>query len=418
MKEKYTYIELFAGAGGFFEGFRRAGFHQVALVEMDKNTAFTLKTRLGYYYLKETNRSSIYFDYIKGNIQRDEYYDHIPQIILSSVINEEIREDNIEYISRRIKKQMLKQGIKKIDVMAGGPPCQAYSLVGRARDTYGMNNDRRNYLYRLYVKILKKFSPEMFIFENVPGLISAGNGRLWKDIRSYFLASGYEIDFRLLNSYDFGVLQKRKRIILMGWKKGYDLNFPDFKKDKNVEKYRIIDLFYDLSFPAYREKLYTGNYTSDTSGYLSEYGIRTHEDKLTLHVTRYINERDRKIYKFYIDAWFKEKRRPAYDELPEYLKTHKNRKIFKDRFKIIAPDLPYLHTIVAHLEKDGHYFIHYDINQLRSISVREAARVQSFPDSYYFEGAMGSMFRQIGNAVPPLMAEKMAYEIKKMLEAI
>ncbi|MGC8646952.1 MAG: DNA cytosine methyltransferase, partial [Thermoplasmata archaeon] len=257
-----------------------------------------------------------------------------------------------------------------------------------------------------------------FIFENVPGITSAENGKLWADIKSYFLKSGYSLDFRLLNAYDFGVLQNRKRIIIIGWKSEYDLRFPEFEKDKNVEKYRIKDLFSDLPFLRSGDKLYIGKYTSNPSGYISEYGIRKDDDILTLHLTRSVNERDGRIYRFYIESWLKERRRPEYDELPDELKTHKNRKIFRDRFKVIAPDLPYSQTITAHLEKDGHYYIHYDINQLRSISVREAARIQSFPDNYYFEGPMTSMFRQIGNAVPPIMAEKIAVELRKMMVMI
>ena len=124
-----------------------------------------------------------------------------------------------------------------------------------------------------------------------------------------------------------------------------------------------------------------------------------------------------KFMSFTSEKWFEERRRPEYDELPEELKTHKNRKVFKDRFKVVAPDLSYSQTVVAHLSKDGHYFIHPDIKQLRSISVREAARLQSFPDNYYFEGPMTAMFKQIGNAVPPLMAEKIAEKVKEMLNA-
>ncbi len=410
-----TYIEVFAGAGGLAEGLIRTGFMPVAHIEMDKYAVLTLKTRLAYYYLKKNGKLEIYNDYLRGHMFREDFYNKIPESELDMVINTEIASKNIYQLFDLIKRNMERKKIKNIDILAGGPPCQAYSIIGRARDPYGMKNDKRNYLYRLYVEFLVEFNPSMFIFENVPGLLSAGDGRLWKDVQKYFKNAGYEVDFMLLNAHDFGVLQNRKRVIVIGWRKNLNLRYPEFEKDSNVDRFKVSDIFDDLPPLKPGDRIYAGKYIKNPSRYLKLYGIRNENDILTLHIARNHNERDRKIYSFYIEKWFNEKRRPEYDELPDYLKTHKNRKVFRDRYKVVAPDLPYSQTVVAHLEKDGHYFIHPDINQLRSISVREAARLQSFPDNFYFEGPMTAMFRQIGNAVPPLMGEKIARKIREII---
>jgi len=411
-----TYLELFAGAGGLAEGFIRQGFKPVFHIEMDFHASFTLKTRMAYHYLKESGQLNIYQDYIRRKISREQFYNSIPERILSTVLNAEIREDTLQEIFDCIRKKMKEEKIEKINVIAGGPPCQAYSLIGKVRrDPYRMEKDPRNYLYRLYAEFLKEFKPDIFVFENVPGLLSAGKGQLWKDIVAYFNRAGYEVDYRILNAYNFGVLQHRKRVIVIGWRKELKLEYPEFEIDRDVEKFTVGDLLDDLPPLQPGQRIYAGDYAGPPSEYLLKYRIRKPEDILTLHIARNHNERDREIYRYYIEKWIKEKRRPEYDELPEHLKTHRNRKSFKDRFKVVASDLPSSQTIMAHLAKDGHYFIHPDINQLRSISVREAARLQSFPDDFYFEGPMIAMFRQIGNAVPPLMAEKIAEKIKEML---
>ena len=139
---------------------------------------------------------------------------------------------------------------------------------------------------------------------------------------------------------------------------------------------------------------------------------------VTWHIARPLNIRDAEIYRIAINLWQDGRKRLKYDYLPEHLKTHKNRSVFKDRFKVLAADLSASHTILAHLAKDGHYYIHPDINQNRSISPREAARLQTFPDDYYFEGRTNrpsytTAFRQIGNAVPVMLARKIAEKLKE-----
>lgn len=140
-------------------------------------------------------------------------------------------------------------------------------------------------------------------------------------------------------------------------------------------------------------------------------GIRGDRDVLRHHRARRHNPRDREIYRRTIDAWNSERRRLKYTELPLELRTHRNTRSFLDRYKVVAGDLPFSHTVVAHISKDGHYYIHPDREQARSLTVREAARIQSFPDNYIFEGPMTSKYRQIGNAVPPLMSEKIALKL-------
>ncbi len=162
-----------------------------------------------------------------------------------------------------------------------------------------------------------------------------------------------------------------------------------------------------------------GKYRTETNEYLQMAKIREDGfDILTQHETRMHNERDLEIYKEAILAWGKGKRL-CYAELakrrPELI-THKNTHSFTNRFNVIKANKKASHTILAHIAMDGHYYIHPDIKQLRSLSVREAARLQSFPDDFYFEGPRTSQFRQIGNAVPPKMAEQIAKEIKKILK--
>ena len=157
-------------------------------------------------------------------------------------------------------------------------------------------------------------------------------------------------------------------------------------------------------------------YISVTNEYLEQSEIRTSKDILTQHICRINNKNDVEIYKRVIEAWNSSHSRLKYTDLPETIRTHKNITAFLDRYKVLAGDIRCSHTMIAHIAKDGHYFIHPDIDQCRSISVREAARIQSFPDNYYFEGPRSAKYVQIGNAVPPLMAKGLAEKIKDIFE--
>lgn len=271
-----------------------------------------------------------------------------------------------------------------------------------------MAEDPRNYLYKLYARFLKRYQPRMFVFENVTGIESANNGATWKNIQKYLKRVGYEIECREQNARTFGVLQNRRRMIIVGWLKQSGLKYPDFLEIKTDAI--VNDLLADLP------KLHPGE-SSDkyartkASSYVIGSGIRAKDDVLTLHNSRPNIERDINIYRRAIELWNDGHKRLNYNDLPDELKTHKNRHSFTDRFKVVEGDESYCHTILAHLSKDGHYFIHPDLEQNRSITVREAARIQSFPDSYFFEGPRTSQFMQIGNAVPPMMAKGIAMGI-------
>ncbi|MCD4664513.1 MAG: DNA cytosine methyltransferase [Bacteroidales bacterium] len=407
------FIDIFAGASGLSEGFIRAGFEPVGHIEMDKNACMTIKTRMAYHYLKKNKNLNLYIDYLNGLISREQLYNFISDdLINKKVINEELSNDSISKVIKIIEGNLKYLNCNSIDVVVGGPPCQSYSLVGRARDYSKMKTDPRNYLYKLYARILKAFGPEIFVFENVTGIISAQNGNIFQDLKYKLDEIGYSIEYKLLNAAHFGVLQNRKRVILIGWKKGKDLKFPEF--DNVQHRWNVNDMFQDLPELKAGEIMKTGQYSANPCEYTTQYGIRNGIDILTQHITRPHNQNDLAIYKIAIQLWNKEKRRLKYPDIPEQYKTHKNVSSFLDRFKVVDGD-GISHTMVAHISKDGHYYIHPDINQLRSISVREAARIQSFPDNYYFEGPRTSIFQQIGNAVPPLMAEKIAKKIKEML---
>lgn len=394
-------IDLFAGAGGLSEGFRRNNFDIIAHVEMDQNAALTLKTREAYYYCKNNNLN-YYHKYLKKEITRSEFYSKIPKQILDKVINKEINKDTIKDIFYQIDCKLYGESVLGI---IGGPPCQAYSVAGRSRKK-DMSDDPRNYLYKYYLKFIKKYKPLFYVFENVQGIFSAQGGTIFKDIEKNMKRLGYTFEYKLLNSNDFGVVQERKRVIIIGFRKELNIHYPEFEKVNF--NYNIKDLFSDL--PSIKAGETNNKYNQKTNKCLMDLKIRDSRwNDLTYHESRNLNANDSEIYKLCINN-----KNLKYTDLPSNLIKHNNKNSFLDRFKIVEYDKP-CHTIVAHISKDGHHYIHPDLKQCRSLSVREAARIQSFPDDYFFESSKTSAYKQIGNAVPVLMAETIAKKIEESL---
>lgn len=409
MKTKLNFIDLFAGAGGLSEGFIRAGFTPIAHVEMNKDACDTLRTRTAFHYLKENERVDEYYEYLKGNISRDELWNKIPSHLINSVINKEISPKTLPEIFEKIDKELKEDDV---DLVIGGPPCQAYSVAGRARKN--MEDDPRNHLYKHYVKFLNRYKPKMFVFENVPGILSASNGDYLEKIFKAVKKEGYELEKKVLNSKNFNVLQDRKRVIIIGWRKDLKLQYPQF--EENEMQYEVLKhLFSDLpKLKSGQGEWNVSKYAKKTNTYLETTGIRNGIDFTTQHIARFNNENDLEIYRIAVEKWIKENKRLNYSELPKELIKHSNTKTFSNRFQVVNHK-GISHTVVAHICADGHYYIHPDIEQNRSITVREAARIQSFPDDYFFESSRTAAFKQIGNAVPVLMAEGIANKIKEML---
>ncbi len=421
---QYTFIDLFAGAGGLSEGFIRAGYTPIAHIEMNRDACNTLKTRSAFHYLKDEGKLSIYEDYLKNKVEGTDgsnLWSKVPQEITEKVICATIGEETIGNIFSSVDKL---KGEREVDVIIGGPPCQAYSVAGRARMGKNVEKDPRNELYKYYVQFLDRYNPRMFVFENVLGILTAKKGEPFADLKRLVENLGYKMDCKVQIASEHGVLQNRHRVIIVGWKDNEFKNYSYPILEKENMPYTVMkDLFADLPL----RKAGEGKlceivpYTKPLSEmqYLKESGIRGVLGFTIQHVARPTNANDRQIYKIAVDLWLKNKQRLNYAKLPIQLQTHNNKKSFLNRFNVVNP-FGCCHTVVAHIAMDGHYYIYPTpnptVDTVRSITVREAARLQSFPDDYFFEGSRTAVLRQIGNAVPVVLAYKIAEKVKEKLE--
>ncbi len=442
-------IDLFAGCGGLSEGFRQAGFDVIAQVEMDKWACETLKTRYLYHHLKEIGKGYLYQKLLRGGIGRNDILDRFPDIdesIDHVVIQAKFGEEKFDEILERIDDSRKFHNAQGFNVVIGGPPCQPYSLAGRSRDPDRMMLDGRHFLYEYYLKILQSLQPDFFVFENVPGLITAKAkgeemfSRMLNDFRniypSYEIAPSFDEYSRnprqyLLNSAKYGIPQKRRRIVFIGYRK--------FLLSKNPE---VKDIFKRILKPKVLE--YAGYTVSDaigdlppltpgdgSDGWFGEYDkepITPYQEKMRgdspgilNHRARTHMKRDLERYKFFIEHRLNGNKAATLTDLvkerPDLTPAHNHLDKFLDRFKVQWWYQP-SSTITAHICKDGHYYIHPQISQCRSITVREAARCQSFPDNFKFEGPRTEQFRQVGNAVSPLLANVIAKNILRELKSI
>jgi DNA (cytosine-5)-methyltransferase 1 len=415
-----NFIDLFAGAGGLSEGFIRAGYTPLAHIEMDRYACDTLKTRAAFHWLNAHNQLQTYKTYLHEKQEKEDgskLWEQVPKEVIDSVIHEAIGEDTIEDIFAKVDKL---KGEKQVDIIIGGPPCQAYSVAGRVRMKEKVLDDPRNELYKYYVRFLEHYQPKMFVFENVLGIRTAKNGQPFEDLKRLVDKAGYNMEDRIQIASQHGVLQNRQRVIIVGWKKDSVFHYPELAKEENRHEV-LKDLFIDLPERKHGEGQLCApvKYTKPLSEmeYLEKSNIRNSDfDFTTQHIARPNNENDREIYRRTIELWLNERKRINYAELPDNLQKHKNKTTCLNRFTVVDP-YGCCHTVVAHIAIDGHYYIYPTINptleNVRSITIREAARTQSFPDDYYFEGSRSAAFRQIGNAVPVVLAHKIAEELKE-----
>ncbi len=384
-EERPRTIDLFTGAGGLSEGFHRAGFEIAAAVDMDP-------LALRSYWL---NHPSV----------RDE-----------RIICKDVR-DVDEAEIRRVA------GRRKIEVLIGAPPCQGFSHVGQrsksSKTGYKVTEDERNYLYAQQVRLALAFRPRLFLMENVPGMKSArdgtGTASFLESAAKKLAAAGYTTATWKLNAAAFGVPQERHRVFPVAAQGGPLPAMPvgDYQDMSSrvhdtdaLPAVTFDEATFDLPARAADDGLPVDLWSRQAAQtdprarrYLARCELLRRSPLLFNHTVRYHNERDLELYALLQpgEDSVHAIERHGRDDLMRYRSD-----VFDDKYARLRGDRP-SKTIVSHLAKDGNGYIHP--TQVRSISIREAARIQSFHDEFAFCGAPTDQWIQVGNAVPPVLAE-------------
>ncbi len=300
-----------------------------------------------------------------------------------------------------------------IDVLVGGPPCQGFSMANRQR----LIDDPRNHLYKSYIEVLKLIRPRFFVMENVKGMLSVAN-----QVIEDFENVGYKVSAKVLNAKNFGVPQNRERLIFIGNRIGCDNNTIFQRIEENctvLPKRTLSDALFGLKpLSASRTKNSTtiendtiGRIIDVSSGMVNSYINDINQgrkiDVVFNHKARYNNDRDIEIYSR-LNPGDKSDDPKIADIMPYANRSN----IFKDKYFKLEPD-KVCKTITAHMKYDCNMYIHP--NQARGLTPREAARIQSYPDDYFFRGSYTKTYMQIGNSVPPLLGRVIAQAIKEYL---
>lgn len=520
MKDPIQVIDLFAGPGGLGEGFsvfcRNEGkkCFQISLsVEKDKFAHATLLLRSFFRQFEQNKVPDEYYAYLRREITRKELFEIYRMEAQKAEFEAWEAELGGETLPDRIVDQRIKEALGQADkwVLIGGPPCQAYSTVGRSRNRaikgYKPEEDDRHFLYREYLRIISKHWPPVFIMENVKGLLSSvvngsnifdsilrdlhnpvkaleSESRFQKRYRykiyslvksSVYPTNGQQNDFSpsdyLITSEDYGIPQARHRVFLLGVRDDIGDIRPDILKPmEQINAYNVLEglpilrsglsrekddhkawqervreiLYNDLwgsihensqsavidCIAAALDKLHlTDKYDRGnefvpyavTSRYRPDWYVDPRLQGVCNNTTKAHMTSD--LHRYLFAACFAKVngRSPnlldfPYKLLPAHKNTHKAKRSgnFTDRFRVQLDSKPAT-TIMSHISKDGHYYIHYDPSQCRSLTVREAARLQTFPDNYFFEGTRTQQYVQVGNAVPPLLAERIADNVYSFL---